>query len=97
MSGAPRRLTALAPAGLIALLAATGCGTPLPSGPTKQEILAFQQEESRSWWEGMYPDAPMPVVEVVAFTEPGTREALLDACVAARIGPPENSDYPWVG
>lgn len=74
-------------------LALSGCGAQLPAGLTASEVRHYQQEEARLWWDGMFPDDPMPTVAVVEYATPETRDDLTSACVDAALGFPTLTDY----
>jgi hypothetical protein len=75
-------------------LALTGCAAePLPAGPTATEVRHYQQAEARMWWDQMFPNEPMPTVEVVKYSTPQTQDELAAGCIDSALGHPTLTDY----
>lgn len=72
-----RGLVAVAAAAAsIALLAGCSPAPQLPEPMTFAEAKQLVAEQNRDWWESMFPDEPMPVVEPVEYVDvddPGTK------------------------
>jgi hypothetical protein len=74
------------------LLLLSGC-TPAPELPepiTLAEAKARVDEQNRQWWDSMFPDEPMPVVEPVEYldvNDPGTKaiDCMRDSDIAGLV------------
>ena len=80
------------PAGALAAALAgcvlAGCA-PAPEMPTpitQAEAQRKVDENMTSWWESMFPDQPMPVVEPIADIEPGDPDLRASDCIAELDG-----------
>ena len=90
-----RASVAVALAASLALLAGCTPAPQLPAPITPAEAKERIAEQNRGWWESMFPDEPMPVVEPVAYLnidDPGTaandclRDAGIDGLVFGTDG-----------
>jgi ABC-type glycerol-3-phosphate transport system substrate-binding protein len=67
------------------VLATCGCAASAPPGPSPDEVRAFQVADALAWWESMFPDEPMPEVQVQEYATPETQDDLVDACTDAFV------------
>jgi hypothetical protein len=53
----------------------------MPAPISQAEAQRRVDENSRSWWESMFPDQPMPVIEPVEYVDPGDADSRLSDCM----------------
>ena len=68
---------------MIGALTACATPTPLPPGPTREEILELRAEENFDWWQSMSGGQPQPLVEPVEYVSYELWPVYMERCVTA--------------
>lgn len=82
MEGMTSRLAALLLVASVAV-ALSGCAqpTPIPPGPTREEVLELRADENLDWWQTMSGGQPQPAVEPVQFVSYELWPTYMEKCV----------------
>lgn len=68
-------------ASVVVVLSACAAPTPLPPGPTREEVLELRADENWDWWQTMSGGQPQPQVEVEQFVSYELWPIYMQECV----------------